>query len=44
MNKGAVNITALYTFVYDEVKNLSNDVQIPAFHGDFSENFVLAKP
>jgi len=44
MNKGAVNITALYTFVYDEVKNLSNDEQIPAFHGDFSENFVLAKP
>ena len=44
MKKGAVNITALYTFVYDEVKNLSNDEQIPAFHGDFSENFVLAKP
>jgi hypothetical protein len=44
MKKGAVNITALYTFVYDEVKNLSNDEQTPAFHGDFSKNFVLAKP
>jgi len=44
MKKGAVNISALYTFVYDEVKNLSNDEQTPAFHGDFSENFVLAKP
>jgi len=30
--------------VYDEVKNLSNDEQTPAFHGDFSKNFVLAKP
>jgi hypothetical protein len=42
--KGAVNITALFNFVSDEVKDLSKGEQEPTFSASGVKNFVVAKP
>jgi hypothetical protein len=43
-NKGAISIGALYTFVSDEVKDLSKGEQEPTFSASGVKNFVVAKP
>ena len=42
--KGAISIGALYTFVSDEVKDLSKGEQEPTFSAAGVKNFVVAKP
>jgi WD40 repeat protein len=43
-NKGAVNITALFNFVSNEVSDLSKGEQEPTFSAAGVKNFVVAKP
>ena len=43
-NKGAVNITALFNFVSNEVDELSKGEQEPTFSAAGVKNFVVAKP
>jgi len=43
-NKGAISIGALYTFVSDEVKDLSKGEQEPTFSASGVKNFVVARP
>ncbi len=42
--RGAISIGALYTFVSDEVKDLSKGEQEPTFSAAGVKNFVVAKP
>jgi WD40 repeat protein len=44
MKRGAINVTALFEFVSDEVKRLTNDQQEPTFSAAGVKNFVIAKP
>ena len=42
--KGAMNITALFNFVSNEVSDLSKGEQEPTFSAAGVKNFVVAKP
>jgi tetratricopeptide (TPR) repeat protein/WD40 repeat protein len=44
MKRGAVSISALFEFVSDEVKRLTNDEQEPTFSASGVKNFVMATP
>ena len=44
MKRGAISISALFEFVSDEVKRLTNDEQEPTFSASGVKNFVMAAP